>query len=134
MQTRHRTSARHQERRIHDRAETPQLVELKVGASCFVARLIDLSNSGARLLLPVKVASLRGQPLSITMLDGTESTGLVRWNDGGQLGMEFAIPFLDASELHSFDHLGDDFYRRTFGLQKAFLEQQHSVSRRLQRN
>ena len=123
MQTCHRANARHKERRGHDRISALQLIELKLGATTVVVRLIDLSNTGARLLLPVRLAPLGGRKLSIVMLDGTESTGLVRWTAQQQLGIEFAIPFLDASELHTFDHLGEDFYRRIASMQNAYRRQ-----------
>lgn len=103
--------------RRHQRHATFQDVIITGGAiPGRVARLVELSESGA-LLTDIDTCGLAdGSHLTLMLIDGTElDARIVR--RGEQTAVEFDLYLLDADEYLHFDHLGADAFRRIANMQ-----------------
>ena len=109
--------------RRHHRHETWQLVETEFAAANVVAELLNLSRSGANLRIKNGFSPTVGCSVTITWMDGTEISGLVKWSDIHHVGIEFSEQVANTDELLHFDHLGQDFIRGVFKLQRRRIAQ-----------
>lgn len=111
--------------RRHGRHATFQDVMIAgAGASGGIARLIELSESGA-LLSDFDARGLTvGSAVTLTLLDGTElDARVVRASDytADYTAVEFDLYLLEAEDHLHFDHLGADAFRRISNFQSQRL-------------
>jgi c-di-GMP-binding flagellar brake protein YcgR len=105
------------ERRLHERADTDQLIVVRTGTGEVVGELLDISAAGAKLRIREGLCPAVNDAVSIVLLDQTELTGTISRVDETSIGFSFDIKLLQPSEYLHHDHLGFDFYRAIQALQ-----------------
>ena len=110
------------ERRRHRRYQTAIPIDLYVGRWNHFGHLLDLSASGACILLP-KVSELGfGLRVQLAMPDGNVLTGVVKRHEAKCFGIELEAHLLDPTDLLHFDHMGGDFFSNVLEMQRRAAE------------
>ncbi len=104
--------------RSHLRYVTDQIAVLKLGQFSSFVDTIDISRGGARCRISSGFAPFENDGVSLTFLDGTQRTGIVRWSKAQAFGLEFERELPDPQDHLHYEHLGYDYFREIARLQK----------------
>jgi PilZ domain len=105
------------DRRRIQRHGTRQTVAAWHANGQFAAELIELSETGLRLLIDGAQSFRGGQVISVALLDGKRVIGQVTWCRGRQVGVELIDELADVEAIANLDHRGEDLFRQVIKLQ-----------------
>jgi hypothetical protein len=84
----------------------------------FIVDLIELSEMGSRLRVVEGAVPSIGDRVGLTMIDGLQISGTVKWFKDSYIGISFNQPVENIEDRLLFEDLGSSFYRRALVLQK----------------
>jgi len=113
------------DRRIGQRFNTAQQVELCVQTHVVPAELVNLSDRGARLRISQGAVPAIGGRLTIRLLDRTTLLGITRWVGYRDVGIQFFDTTINAENHLYYDERG----RQLFSL---ILQQQRRLVSHIQ--
>lgn len=106
------------ERRKHERQSAVQHVAVAYKYGREICDLIDLSPTGARLKIANGAIPNVGEPVAITLLDGTTINGRVSWLGQNNVGVALGSEIGDVEALLTFDDMGESYYGAALRLQQ----------------
>lgn len=106
------------ERRKHERYTAPQPVSVENRYGHRICDLVDISPTGVRLRISNGAVPKVGEPLAITLLDGTVIKGRVSWLGQNNVGVALGSEIGDVEALLTFDNLGDAYYGAALRMQR----------------
>lgn len=106
------------DRRQHERQSAVQHVAVAYKYGREICDLIDLSPTGARLKIANGTIPNVGEPVAITLLDGTTIHGRVSWLGQNNVGVALGSEIGDVEALLTFDDLGESYYGAALRLQQ----------------
>ncbi|MEQ1671083.1 MAG: PilZ domain-containing protein [Hyphomicrobium sp.] len=107
------------ERRSTPRYRDRQHVAIVNQRRRLICNLLDLSEAGAKVCIVDGAVPIEGEPLALTLFDGTSVPAHVTWIGRNELGLTF-VTSLTAVETHLISEaLGRGFYGKAVHLQKV---------------
>lgn len=112
------SSEQRNERRRHKRHEASQHVAISSRRGRLIGDLLDLSIEGAKLKIVDGTVPNEGDPISVTLIDGTIMTGFVSWLSATNIGLTFRDPVHNVEDKLTFENLGRTFFSSALQLQR----------------
>lgn len=83
-----------------------------------VCDLVNLSLTGAKLRIVEGAVPLEGEPLALTLLDGTSIATVVSWVNSKFVGLVFLRPLTSLDPHLTLEELGRYYFGKAVALQK----------------
>lgn len=110
------------ERRKGSRFTDRQHVAIVNPRRRIICELVDISEHGAKLKLFDGAVPVEGEPVSLTLFDGTSVPSTVGWIRHELVGLRFLKPITRVEAHLIIEELGSDFYRKAIQLQKRVVK------------
>lgn len=106
------------ERRGSGRIKERQHVAIFNRRIRLICDLVDMSQTGAKLRIVEGAIPLVGDPLALTLLDGTSIAAIVSWVDAKFIGLEFLNALTSLDPHLVLEDLGRSYFGKAVALQK----------------